>query len=268
MFIRPVSDIHNEFSVFNLPPTGVDSMATLVLAGDIAVAKRGLSTLTPFLDAVADRFTDVVYIPGNHEYYNDGSLLRTDAKLEAICKTYPNVHYMNRKTMLINGVRFIGATLWTDFKKGDPLVIMTAHESMNDYNCIRTGTYAEPYRRAIRPVDIIGLNLDHRGFIEHALKEAKMAGEKVVVFTHHSPSIMSRSPDIRPGLLDYAYYNDCGLEELMLDYEPAVWVHGHSHHPVDYMIGNTRVVSNPRGYSYNKDTDEGLGFIGSLTIEL
>jgi predicted phosphodiesterase len=268
MFIRPVSDIHNEFSLFNLPATEVDDKAVLVLAGDIAVAKRGETTLAPFLDAVAHRYIAVVYIPGNHEYYNDGSLLRTDDKLRAICERYPNVHYMNRKSMLIEGVRFIGATLWTDFHKGDPLVIMTAHESMNDYECIRTGSFAEPYRRAIRPVDIIGLNLDHRHFITHELKEAKLAGEKVVVFTHHSPSFMSRSPNIKPGPLDYAYYNDCGLEELMLDYEPLVWIHGHSHFPVDYMIGNTRVVSNPRGYSYHKDNDEGLGFVGDLVIEL
>lgn len=268
MFIRPVSDIHNEFSLFNLPATEVDSQAVLVLAGDIAIGKRGESTLAPFLDAVHDRYTDVVYIPGNHEYYGDGSLLRTDAKLEAVCKRYPNVHYMNRKSMLIRGVRFIGATLWTDFKRGDPMVMMTAHESMNDFNQIRTGTVAEPYRRTIRPVDIIGINLDHRQFIEHELKQAKLAGEKVVVFTHHGPSVMSRPPDIRTGLLDYAYYNDCGLEELMLDYEPLVWVHGHSHFPVDYMIGNTRVVSNPRGYCRNPDGHEGLGFIGDLTIEL
>lgn len=268
MFIRPVSDIHNEFSLYNLPVTEVDGKAVLVLAGDVCVAKRVNSTLVPFLDAVTDRFSDIVYIPGNHEYYGDGSLLRTDAKLEEVCKRYTNVHYMNRKTMLLDGVRFIGATLWTDFKRGDPMVQMTAEEAMNDFKCIRTGTVAEPYRRSIRASDIIGIHIDHRKFIEHELKVAKMAKEKVVVFTHHGPTFLSRPPGSRVGLLDHAYYNDCGLEELMFEYEPAVWIHGHSHYPVDFMVGNTRIVANPRGYSNNPDRDEGLGFFGDLTIEL
>ena len=268
MYIRPVSDIHNEFSVFDLPVTAVDGKAVLVLAGDIGIAKRGSTTLTPFLKAVAHRYTDVVYIPGNHEYYNGGSLLRTDAKLEAICQPFPNVHYMNRKSKVINGVRFIGAALWTDFKRGDPMVILEAEAKMNDYKVIRTGTAADPYRRKIRASDIIGVHLDHRKFIEDELKAAKLAGEKVVVFTHHGPSLMSRPRGMRQSAVDYAYYNDCGLEELMFEYEPLVWVHGHSHYPVDYMMGNTRVVSNPRGYSDFSDTDQGLGFLGDLTIEL
>jgi hypothetical protein len=44
-----------------------------------------------------------------------------------------------------------------------------------------------------------------------------------------------------------AYYSD--LSELILD-NPQIktWVHGHMHNQSDYMIGDTRVVTNPRGY--------------------
>lgn len=268
MFIRPLSDVHNEFSTFNVPATDVDSMATLVLAGDIGVAKRP-NTLHPFLEDVSKRFANVLYIPGNHEYYNDGSLLRTEAKLADICAKYPNVHYMNRQTRKIDDVLYIGATLWTDFKKGDPIVMLQAGEELNDYEHIRTGTHAEPYRRTIRPIDIIGIHLDHRSFIETELKKAKLAGEKkVVVFTHHGPSFMSRPKEMRPTNTDWAYYNDCGLEDMMLDYGVSVWIHGHSHYPVDYLIGDTRVVSNPRGYAYHGDKTERSDFSGSLVIEL
>lgn len=266
MFIRPASDLHNEFSTFKLPSLETDSRSVLLLAGDIGLAKVQ-STLTPFLDSVTDRFTDVLYIPGNHEYYHDGSLIRVDVKLEEICRRYLNVHYLNRKTIKIGNVRFIGATLWTDMNNGDPMVIMTAQEQMNDYRRIRTGTLAEPYRRKIRPVDTLGLNIDHRHFIKTELEKARENGEKVVVMTHHSPSFLSRPQGMRHGLLDYAYYN-CGLESLIEEYRPAVWVHGHSHYPADYMIGNTRIVSNPRGYSYGSEQDEGLGFLPNLVIEL
>lgn len=267
-YVRPLSDVHNEFSTFNVPETDVDSEATLVLAGDIGVAKRP-STLIPFLDSITDRFKDILYIPGNHEYYNDGSILRTDAKLTDICNRYDNVHYMNKKSRKIGDTLFIGATLWTDFKRGDPVVILQCHAEMNDYQCIRTGTRAEPYRRTVRCADILSMHLDHKQFIEHELKVAKLAGEKkIVVFTHHGPSFMSRPKGMRSNNLDWAYYNDCGLEDLMLDYGVSVWIHGHSHYPVDYMIGDTRVVSNPRGYAHHGDATERSDFGSSLVIEL
>lgn len=268
MFIRPISDIHNEFSIFDLPVTEVDGKAVLVLAGDIAIANRASSTLTPFLDSVTDRFAHILYIPGNHEYYSDGSLLRVDAKLENACKRYPNVHYMNRKTKVIDGVKFIGATLWTDFNNGDPRVTMEAHSTMNDYNHIRTGTFAEPYARKIRPIDIMGINADHRMFIEHELILAHSMEEKVVVFTHHGPTLASRPNIIPSGPLDYAYYNASKIEDLIFDYKPLVWIHGHSHFPVDMMLGDTRLINNPRGYSDFPASDEGLGFFGDLVIEL
>lgn len=269
MFIRPISDIHNEFSIYNLPPAETDSKAVLILAGDIALADSVNSTLVPFLDSVTDRFTDILYIPGNHEFYHS-SLARGDDKLEAACKRYSNVHYMNKKAMSINGTFFIGATLWTDYNRGDPMARMAAENAMNDFKVIRTGPKGAPYQRKTRAIDFMALNNDHRLFIEQELKFAEHAGQpkgKVVVFTHHGPSFMSRDPQYNE-VLDYAYYNSYGLEDLMLDYEPAVWIHGHSHYPVDYMIGNTRVVSNPRGYSKNPNGYESLDFRELFTIEL
>lgn len=266
MFIRPASDIHNEFSLFNLPATDVDSRANLVLAGDIALADRLNGTLVPFLDDVSARFANVFYIPGNHEYYGS-SLLRADEKLADVCKRYPNVFYMQEKSMVIDNVRFIGATLWTDFDRGNPLVTMTAHNEMNDYQHIRTGSRAEPYGRRARPIDMMGLNTQNRFFIKEELEAARDAGQKAVVFTHHSPTILSQSKVYRPGPIDYAYHNT-GLEDMILDLRPVLWIHGHSHHPMDYMLGDTRIVSNPRGYAHHPDANEGLGFLGELVIEL
>lgn len=266
MFIRPASDIHNEFSVFNLPVTAVDEKAVLVLAGDIALADALNSTLVPFLDSVTDRFRDVLYIPGNHEYYRS-SLLRADEKLADVCKRYQNVHYMQEKSMLLDGVRFIGATLWTDFDRGNPMVCLAAQNEMNDFVHIRTGNRTTPYARKMRPIDVMGINSHNRFFIKEELEKANAANEKAVVFTHHSPSIMSQSSVYKPGPIDYAYHNT-GLEDMMLDYNPVLWIHGHSHHPVDYMIGNTRILSNPRGYCKHPSGNEGLGYNGELVIEL
>lgn len=270
MLIRPLSDIHNEFSVYNLPPLATDSRTVLILAGDIALADRVNTTLVPFLDSVADRFQDILYIPGNHEYYHS-SLMTGDRKLEDVCKRYANVHYMNRKSMVIDDTMFIGATLWTDFNRGSPMVRLASEAGMNDFKVIRTGKSAdgeEAYARKIKALDLMVINTDHRNFIEESLKLAKHSGQKhTVVFTHHGPSFVSKNP-IYNEPMDYAYYNSFGLEDMMLDYEPDLWVHGHSHWPVDTMIGNTRLLSNPRGYSKNPNGYEDLNFRELLVVEL
>lgn len=266
MFIRPLSDVHNEFSTFNLPPTSVDSETVLLLAGDIALADRTESTLVPFLDSLTERFRDILYIPGNHEYYHS-SLMRADDKLKAACARYSNVHYMQEKFMVIDDVMFIGATLWTDFDGGNPIASMTAHQSMNDFNYIRTGPATLPYERKMRPLDVMGINAQHRKFIEDSLKTAHRSGNKAVVFTHHSPTMQSCTGAYPAGPLDYAYYNT-RMDDLIMEYGPALWVHGHSHHPIDFMMGETRMCSNPRGYSRDPHGHEGLGFNDQLVIQV
>ena len=269
MYIRPISDIHNEFSVYNLPVTEFDSKAVLVMAGDIAVADAP-SSLYRFLDSVTERFTDILYIPGNHEYYH-GSLRRVDDKLAEVCSSYMNVHYMNQQSMKIADVRFIGATLWTDYNRGDPMVQMHCSEVMNDFVKIRTGIPGKPYQRRITPSDIISIHMEHKRFIESELKKGHAAGEKMVVFTHHAPSFISRPPQeemkFKYSLTDYAYYN-VGMEDMISKYMPIVWVHGHSHYPVDTMFDYTRIVANTRGYANHPDKAERSDFNPSLVIEL
>ena len=265
MFIRPLSDIHNEFSMLNLPVLETDAKTILLLSGDIAVADRVESTLTPFLEANADRFSDVLYIPGNHEYYH-GSLMTVDAKLRAVCNRFTNVHFMQKRSMVIDSVVYIGATLWTDFNSGNPMAMLHARSEMNDYRIIRTGSEVDAYRRKAMPIDTLGINKDHRDFIESELAKAAHAGMRAVVFTHHTPSMLSNCGLYPAGPLDYAYHNT-GLEEMIHTYEPVLWFHGHTHHPMDYMLGNTRVICNPRGYTRDPNGNEGLGFNDSLVVE-
>jgi hypothetical protein len=193
--------------------------------------------------------------------------MRADTKLEAACKRYSNVFYMQERTMMLEDVMFIGATLWTDYNRGNPMAMMAAQSDMNDYKHIRTGSAAAPYLRKSRPLDMLGINHRARLFIENSLRTAQHSGNRAVVFTHHAMTMMARTNAYPHGPLDYAYYNT-GLEDMILEYEPVLCIHGHSHHAVDFMLGNTRMLSNPRGYTKDANSDEGLGFNAGLLVEL
>lgn len=69
-----------------------------------------------------------------------------------------------------------------------------------------------------------------------------------VVVMHHAPSLRSLSlQHSNNRALDPAYASD--LENLMVGASaPELWLHGHIHDSKDYVAGNTRIVSNPKGY--------------------
>ena len=59
------------------------------------------------------RFLDkpVIYVPGNHEFYHHDIALIDELKTEAS----GNIHVLNDDQVVIDGVRFMGSILWTDF---------------------------------------------------------------------------------------------------------------------------------------------------------
>jgi len=88
-------------------------------------------------------------------------------------------------------------------------------------------------------------------------------GQKNVVVTHHLPSAKSSDSRYRDSSLNPAYYSH--LDEWIEERDIALWVHGHTHVSNDYMIGDTRVVCNPRGYYMH---DENPNFSPSLVVEV
>lgn len=263
-----LSDVHTEWSGFKPEDKPWDKETILLLAGDVGVAKkpRGLKA---FMDSVSPQFRHVFYIPGNHEYYGGGSLVSTDDKLEKLCEEYQNVTYLNNKTVEMDGVCFIGTTLWTDFaghlKDNDTgATKLNALLYMNDYSNIRTGTQTEPYRRKAAPNDMEVLNLQARTFLENALQKACDDGLKKVVLTHHAPlhTQMKEHDELWP-----CYYNT-GLEYLFERYHPDVWAHGHTHKHVDAMVNNTRLLCNTRDYNTYENTSNPYTYKRDLLVKI
>ncbi len=104
MKLHVLSDLHTEFADFSPPGTDAD---VVVLAGDIGVGVGGIEWAARRCPKVP-----VIYVPGNHEFYDHDIGLTDELKA-----TVPaNIHVLNNDTLELDGVRFIGSTLWTDFK--------------------------------------------------------------------------------------------------------------------------------------------------------
>jgi len=233
MRIHILSDLHLESGAFE--PVPVDADVT-VLAGDTWTKGRGVQWAA---DAFPDR--PVLYLLGNHEYYNAACPSMLEKMKVAAADT--NVVILEKDVVEVGGVRFLGCTLWTDFAfLGDPARAMAAAaQGMNDYRLIRVS----PQYRKIRPADTLGI---HRGSVDWLEAELQETEGPTVVITHHAPSPRSLPEQDSPEILNAAYLSN--LEGLILESGPDLWIHGHLHHSVDYRLGGTRVLSNPRGYGF------------------
>jgi Icc-related predicted phosphoesterase len=264
MLIRLLSDLHNEFSVFNIPRLEEDAATTLVLAGDICVAEKK-SSYKDFIPDACNRFKHVVYICGNHEYY--GSSIHTASrKIKEVTQQIDNFHFLDNEVFEHDGVAFIGATLWTDLKGLDPMVEYQVANTINDYKTIRYGTVQAPYQSKLRPIHTFGFNKTSKEFIFDSVKKYKAEGKKTVVVSHHAPSWKS-VPDIyKSGLISYAYANE--YDSLIEGCGPDNWLHGHTHTSFNYKIGETEIWCNPRGYSESSDGSQNPFFNPRLRFEL
>jgi Icc-related predicted phosphoesterase len=143
-------------------------------------------------------------------------------------------------------VSFIGATLWTDCNKGDPLTLHALADMMNDYRVVRNDEHG--YSK-LRPAHTMHRHQQTLSYLKQVLVDMK---DKSVVFVgHHAPSAMSVHDKYKHNvhhIMNGGYHSE--LSEFILDHpQIKLWTHGHMHDPFDYMIGTTRVVCNPRGYS-------------------
>ena len=229
--VHILSDCHIEFSPMkDYTPPECD---VVVLAGDIGVGFLGL-------DWAKETFkVPVIAINGNHEFYHQ---IPFKDHLEDMRKEAEgsNVHILENDTVIIGDTRFIGATLWTDFDlMGNKyLHQLQAQNDMSDYKHILTSG------RTLRAEDTASEHLFSRYYIREEM--AKPFTGKTVVVTHHAPSELSIHPMYEGRDLNAAYASR--LEYDILDGNPVLWCHGHTHFNFDYMLGDTRIICNPRGY--------------------
>ncbi|OQX75744.1 MAG: hypothetical protein B6D64_11125 [Bacteroidetes bacterium 4484_276] len=246
MKLQILSDIHLEFQHFEIPQTDAD---VIILAGDTGIGTKGLEWAGTYTSA-----KPVIYINGNHEYYRFAHPKLVN-KMRDMAPAL-NIQFLEKEEFVIGDVRFLGCTLWTDFNLlgNIPLSLLDAGSGMNDFKLIRNS--ARGYSK-FHPNDSLVIHRESVYWLEKCLQETS---QKTVVVTHHAPSIKSIPEQYLGSNLNPAFASD--LSELILTYQPNLWIHGHIHTPSDYYIGKTRVICNPRGYP-NENIS---GFVPDLVV--
>jgi predicted phosphodiesterase len=284
MKIKLVSDLHLEFSdCFIDNNEGAD---VLILGGDIMVAadlhehphfdfnpyshgafadlsrkQQRVARFRDFLKRCSFQFPHVIYIMGNHEFYH-GRFYDSIEHMREECAKFPNIYMLENDTKVIDDVTFIGGTLWTDMNKGDPLTMHAIEGMMNDFRIIRND------KRSFAAMSAQDVALRHRKTLQYFRSVlAEQHDKKFVVVGHHSPSFQSVHEQYKDEqLMNGGYHSD--LSEFILDHpQIKLWTHGHTHHPFDYVIGETRIVCNPRGYE-NDGYSEDTGWNPNLILEI
>lgn len=265
MKIKLVSDLHLEFGDIDI--YNEQNCDVLILSGDIMVAQdlhdypadylnkqntfgarqNAAILYRSFLKRCSDRFPHVIFVAGNHEYYH-GKFPDAVDYLREECAAYPNVYFLEMDSKQIEDITFVGCTLWTDMNKGDPVTLYSVSDMMNDFRIVRNSQ--RNYAR-LRPQDTVNKHHDHVAYIKHVVEND--ATKKYVVVGHHSPSKLSTHEKYKgERIMNGCYSSD--LSDFILDHpQIKLWTHGHTHYPFDYMLGETRIVCNPRGYEGYED---------------
>lgn len=250
MKLYVISDVHLEHAPFDPLSGGYDAV---VLAGDIGVGTKGLD----WIQQQFDKDVPIIYVAGNHEFYGleYGDTL---TQIRELASRSDNIYFLDRQSAVINGVRFLGTTLWTDFNmSGNAANAMIAARSyMNDFRIIRD---RNSLNGIFSPVQAKAIHFENVKWLSNQLQ--KPHDGKTVVVTHHAPSGHSIHPKYDKNILNGSFASD--LTDLIGQVGPQLWVHGHTHDPFDYTIHNTRIVCNPRGYP-----TESNGFNKSLIVEI
>ncbi len=235
MRLAVLSDLH--LSVADMPVPALDC-DLVILAGDIARPQQAIEWARQFPQPV-------IYVPGNHEYYG-GSLAGTqDALLRLSADS--RIHVLDRSELRLGGVRFLGCTLWTDFRlepdeKRQEELMAQASLFIRDFSRIKLSDEAE---QLFTPAASRQLFDQSVAWLESRFAEP-FAGPTVVI-SHHAPSPGSIHPKYAGSPVNLAFISD--LDAQLSRWQPSLWIHGHVHDSFDYRIHDTRVLCNPRGYA-------------------
>lgn len=259
MKIRIWSDLHADGAAFKFTEEHLDEV--LVLAGDIT---NSVYRTAHVVNALGKNFKHVILVFGNHEYYH-GQTLPANASDEfyAEIENKDKVHLLNPGSVTIDGVLFIGATLWSDFNKGDPLVKWAAERGINDFRLMKTYYDGSNFVSATADWMI----RQHKAELMYIRERCKCAkADKIVVVTHFPPIRdfqHAKWGTIQNNPLNGYFMSDLDYE--IMDLGIGHWICGHTHDGSQFIKHDIQFLCNPRGYM-GRNGPENVNFDQNLVI--
>jgi predicted phosphodiesterase len=263
MKVALASDLHLEFGDLDL--NNDENADVLVLAGDIFIATELMGLNSPienfastrakkyydFIVRCCERFPEVIMVSGNHEHYH-GDFYTTHDTIRKSFSDLENFNYLDKDFLIIKGTVFFGGTLWTDMNKEDPDTLYTIRGVMNDYRQIKNTSPLAGGK--FLPEDSVEDHFAFRRALDSVLENYPT--HQVVVVGHHAPSKLSTHPRYKDEFHMNGAYSSDMTDFIVARNQIKLWVHGHTHDAYDYIVGNTRVACNPRGYiGYEAEAD-------------
>lgn len=212
-----------------------------ILAGDIGMIKNHTTIkenhLLTQLKKFCDHFKYVIYVHGNHEYYNHSIAEGQKDFKKRTASKLPNLYWLNDQVVEIEGQRFLGSTLWAqksdDYIHGHWLNYVT----INCFDQIKDLIQSMDWRNA---------------YAESFLRENLRKDD--ILITHFPTTRLTIDPRFRTSNTLWYYTNK--FEELIFERKPKLCISGHSHHSFDEIINDVRFVGNPFGYFRHEENSE------------
>lgn len=245
MRLQIVSDLHLEYCE-NRYPFISRRAPHIALLGDIG--RPFSSVYQRLVRDLSRRFVTVIIVAGNHEYYCSSKRILTvgeiNDKITAITKQYSNVHFLQNQALLVEGVRILGATLWTDLPTS---VWRLVRKKMNDYQVCFVDSYPEiNIGVPLAPEHTTNWHQESVQWLKEELAAPGYTHTPTIVLTHHAPYHLNTSDPC----FDDQPLRCCYSTDLSRLFAPPVvaWAYGHTHYPNDQLVSGVRLVSNPVGY--------------------
>jgi Icc-related predicted phosphoesterase len=259
MKLQIFSDLHCDVRRTKPIVIGAD-VDVVACAGDVC---EGAENAFLELRRIVPERIPIVFTLGNHEFYHH--FINEELEAARSFAAQYNIYVLENDVTVIGGVRFVGATMWTNYRIfGDHNVataMRAARDGMNDHRLI--GWRKDPWQR-FRPQEALLLHTKSRAFFAETLAQPFAGDTVALTHTAHIGSVEDR---YRSDILTGAFANDFSeLFEIDNSHEVgglSLWIHGHIHASADYRIGATRVIANPHGYG-----GENPNFNPTLIVEV
>lgn len=242
MKLRILSDVHCDINGFKNTSFNFGN-DFVICCGDIS----GDRFSTEFW--INRNIKNGIMIGGNHLGYQEVTEDKQDSFNLSIKylqnKFKDKIYFLENQSIVIDDVVFVGCVLFTDFKlyNKKSYCEFIACKSLNDYRYVKLFKSGKLAR--MRTTDQIRMHNKSKKHIEKVCQENP--DKKIIVITHHAPSIKSISEHYKEDYLSSAFASN--LEELIAKYDNLkLWCHGHIHSSVDYKLRGTRIIANPLGY--------------------